>query len=117
MTDRTQHNTVLCYITAGDRESALRIGQDLVEQRLAACVNILGEMTSIYRWDDAIQTDPEVALLAKTQAHLVDRLSARVVDTHGYACPCVVALPMVGGHPPFLAWIASETEPTAEDTH
>jgi periplasmic divalent cation tolerance protein len=100
-----------CYITAGSREEALRIARALVEERLAACANLIEGVTSIYRWEGAIQQDAEVALLAKTRSDLVPRLTERVVEMHSYDCPCVVALPIEGGNQAFLDWIADETVP------
>ena len=100
-----------CYITAGSREEALRIARALVEERLAACANLIQGVTSIYRWEGAIQQDAEVALLAKTRSDLVPRLTERVVEMHSYDCPCVVALPIEGGNQAFLDWIAAETVP------
>jgi len=99
-----------CYITAGTREEAQRIGRALVEERLAACVNILPGMNSIYRWEGAVQDDEETVLIAKTRAALVPRLTERVRALHSYAVPCVVALAIEGGNPDFLRWIEDETQ-------
>ena len=99
----------LCYVTTGSRDEALRIGRVLVEERLAACANVIEGMTSVYRWRDEIQQDAEVVLLAKTRAGLVERLAARVQELHSYDCACVVALVADGGNPPFLDWIRGET--------
>jgi periplasmic divalent cation tolerance protein len=99
----------LCYMTAGSRDEALRIARALVEERLAACCNLIEGMTSIYRWQDEIQEDAEVVVIAKTRAELVERLTARVQALHSYDVPCVVALPIGGGNPAFLDWIAAET--------
>lgn len=97
------------YMTAGSPEEARAIGRVLVEERLAACANVLPGMTSIYWWEGAAQEDTEAVLIAKTTAALVDRLAARVVQLHSYDCPCVVALPITGGHAPYLDWIGRET--------
>jgi len=98
-----------CYITVGSRDEALAIGRALVEERLAACANVLDGATSIYRWQGAIEQDGEVVLIAKTRADLVDRLTGRVEALHSYDCPCVVALPIDRGNPDYLAWIEAET--------
>ena len=100
-------------MTAGSHDEAVSIGRALVTERLAACVNVLPAIASIYWWNGAAQQDTEVALIAKTTADLVDRLAARVAALHSYDCPCVVALPITGGHPPFLDWIAGEVAPAA----
>lgn len=100
---------VLIYMTAGSREEALKIGRTLVEERLAACVNVLGGMTSLYWWNDAVQEDEEVAFLAKTRQGLVDPLIERVKALHAYDCPCIVSLPITDGNVAFLQWIQDQT--------
>ncbi|HJP21202.1 MAG TPA: divalent-cation tolerance protein CutA [Alphaproteobacteria bacterium] len=102
-------DAVLLYITAGDAEEAARIGRALVEERLVACVNVLGQIRSFYRWQGEVQDDTEVALLAKTRSSLVAEVSERIKALHSYDVPCVVALPIVDGNGAFLDWIASET--------
>ena len=102
-------DAVLLYMTAGDAEEAARIGRALVEERLVACVNVLGPMRSIFRWQDEVQDDAEVAFLAETRSSLVAKVSQRVKALHSYDVPCVVALPIVAGNDAFLDWIASET--------
>ena len=103
----------LIYITTEGPEEARAIGSALIEARLAACVNILGPVTSMYRWQGAVAEAEETALIAKTRADLVDALTAFVIEMHSYTCPCIVALPITGGNPEFLQWIAAET--TLED--
>lgn len=100
----------IVYMTAGDQDEAMRIGRALVDERLAACVNLLGEITSIYRWEGAVQQDGEVAFIAKTTDDKVPALSQRVAELHSYETPCVVAVPITGGATPFLSWIATEVE-------
>jgi periplasmic divalent cation tolerance protein len=96
-------------MTAGSRDEARTIARALVEERLAACCNLLDGMTSVYRWQGEIQEDAEVVVIAKTRAELVERLTARVQALHSYDVPCVVALPVSGGNPAFLDWIAAES--------
>ncbi len=103
----------LVYITAGSEEEALELGRVLVAEHLAACANIAGSIRSVFRWDGAVRDDGEVALIAKTRVSLVERLSERVSALHSYDCPCVVALPIIGGNPEFLAWIDAETAEAA----
>lgn len=107
MTDTTDAR--LIYITTESPDEARAIGAALVEARLAACVNILGPVTSMYRWQGAVAEAEETALIAKTRADLVDALTSFVLEMHSYSCPCIVALPIVGGNPEFLQWIATET--------
>lgn len=99
----------LVYITASSREEALMLARRLVEERLAACANVLGEITSVYWWEGRLQEDGEVAVIAKTRADLVPAVIARVKELHSYSCPCVVALPITEGNPAFLEWIDGET--------
>jgi len=102
-------DTRLIYITAESTDEARAIGRALVEARLAACANVLGPMTSIYRWEGVVQEGEEAVLIAKTTASLADALTAKVRELHSYDCPCVVALPVDGGNPAFLDWIVAET--------
>jgi periplasmic divalent cation tolerance protein len=99
----------MIYITTSSRDEALRIGRTVVADRLAACANVLPGVTSVYRWQGEVQEDGETALILKTRSDLVERLTARVKELHSYDCPCVVALPIAGGNPDFLQWIAEET--------
>lgn len=97
------------YVTCGDKNEAQGIAAKVVEERLAACANVIPGMTSVYRWEGKIEQGAETVLILKTQASLLDKLTDRVRDLHSYDCPCVVALPVVGGNPAFLDWIADET--------
>ena len=96
------------YMTAGSMAEAQKIGRALVESRLAACVNILDNMQSIYRWQEKLQQDSEVVLIAKTTDTQVPQLIDNVKSLHSYDCPCIVSLPVSGGYPPFLDWIEAE---------
>jgi periplasmic divalent cation tolerance protein len=98
------------YMTAGNKEEANKIGKVLVEARLAACVNIIDNMTSVYRWEEKVQQDSEVVLIAKTTEALVPELIDKIKSLHSYDCPCIVSLPISGGYPPFLDWINSEVK-------
>jgi periplasmic divalent cation tolerance protein len=98
------------YMTAGDIAEAQKIAKALVKHRLAACVNILENMQSIYRWEKEIQEDTEVVLIAKTTESLVSELIAKVKSLHSYDCPCIVSLPILDGYAPFLNWIHDEVK-------
>ncbi len=106
----TANDAVFVYVTAGDRDAALKIGRNVVESGLAACANVFDGMESIYRWQGAIEHAKETVLVLKTRASLLDDLTNKVVDLHDYDCPCVVAMPIQGGHPDYLAWIAAQTK-------
>ena len=100
----------LLYVTAATADEALAIARTVVEERLAACANVLGAMTSVYRWQGQVMQDAEVALIVKTRAGLVQALTARIQALHSYECPCVVALGIEGGNAAFLDWIREETK-------
>ncbi len=97
------------YITAGSFDEAKNIGRMLVQQKLAACVNLLDGMTSIYHWNNELQEDKETVVIAKTRKELVPELVKTVQSEHSYDCPCILELPVQGGNPDFLDWIRSET--------
>lgn len=97
------------YITCADEAEAEAIGVMLVERRLAACVNILPGMRSLYWWRGKVERGEEVVLIAKTRDDLVEPLTEAVKAAHGYEVPCVVSLPISGGNPDFLSWIRAET--------
>ena len=99
----------LIYITAADGAAAKALGRALVAERLAACANVIEGMTPIFRWEGEVREDSEAVLIAKTRSSLVEALTAFVRARHDYDCPCVVALPIEGGNPEFLAWIEEET--------
>ncbi|MBL8673195.1 MAG: divalent-cation tolerance protein CutA [Alphaproteobacteria bacterium] len=97
------------YVTVPTLELARSMSRALIEERLAACVNILPGMQSIYRWNGAIEEATEVVLILKTQAGLLDLLTDRVRALHPYTCPCVAALQVEPGNPDYFAWLTAET--------
>jgi periplasmic divalent cation tolerance protein len=102
--------TNFIYITAGSMEEAKSIGEQLVSERLAACVNIIENMNSIYWWEGEIEHANEVIIIAKTKASLVSNLVKMVKSIHSYSCPCIVSLPIINGNKAFLDWIVGETK-------
>ena len=102
-------NPCILYVTASNGDEAERISRALLEERLVACVNILGNITSHYWWKAEIQTGNEVLLIAKTMDTLVARAVEKVKSIHSYECPCIVSLPISGGNPAFLLWLKEET--------
>ena len=98
------------YITASSSAEAETIAEALVDERLAACVNIF-PARSVYRWQGKVTKENEVILIAKSRAEHFDRLSARVKDLHSYSCPCIVAWPIAAAYRPYLDWLADETKP------
>ena len=97
------------YITVPGPEEARRIGKALLEERLAACVNILPGMESLYWWEGKLEGASEAVLIAKTRPDLREALSAKVVEMHPYDCPCVAFLPAQKGNPAYFDWINRET--------
>lgn len=97
------------YMTAGSKAEAARIGRELVESRLAACVNILDGMNSIYRWEGEVHQDSEAVLIAKTRESLLPELVAKVESLHSNDCPCIISWPIEGGSHSYLEWMANET--------
>lgn len=98
----------MIYVTCGSRDEARAIARRVVEAKLAACANIIEGMTSVYRWEGRVEEGAEVVLILKTRAALVGELSARVKELHSFDVPCVVEIPLGGGNPDYLAWIADE---------
>jgi len=97
---------VLVLSTVGKLEDAERIADALVGERLAACVNVVPGLVSIYRWKGAVEREDELLLLIKTRAERVEELGARLRALHPYELPEMIVLPIAGGHGPYLDWIA-----------
>jgi len=101
---------VLVYVTTPDETEAARIGRAVVERRLAACANIIPLIRSVYRWEGKMVEDGEALLLLKTRAAVLEQLMAAVRELHSYSVPCITAVPLAGGNPAYLDWVAAETE-------
>lgn len=95
--------------TAPSTEIATEIGRTLVEEGLVACANILPPMLSIYRWKDAVQSEPEVQMILKTTAARIPELCERLTVLHPYDVPEFLELDVAGGLPRYLAWIGTST--------
>lgn len=104
------YNLRLVYITTSDREEARSIGKTLVKERLAACVNILDGMESIYWWEGEIKEDTECVLIAKTPYHNMNALTERVKELHSYDCPCILSLQLTEqeGNQEYQRWLLNE---------
>src|SRR4029453_16792750 len=98
--------TIVVLTNMPDRAAAERLAQELVERKLAACVNVLAECTSIYRWKGAIENAREVPALIKTRAGLYDELEQAIAKLHPYEVPEIIALPVKRGLPEYLAWVS-----------
>jgi periplasmic divalent cation tolerance protein len=105
----TASDFVVVLVTTGSATEAERIGRALVEERLAACVNVVGPIQSIYRWHEAIEEAEERLLLVKARVAELPALSARIRALHSYDVPEILALPTVWGSDDYLAWLAAVT--------
>jgi periplasmic divalent cation tolerance protein len=99
---------MVVLLTLPDRERALALARTLVEERLAACVNVLGEARSVYRWQGELCDEAELLCMVKTTRARWDGLRARVLALHPYQVPEVIALAVQDGHAPYLDWVRGE---------
>lgn len=100
---------ILVFSTAPDPETASTIARALVEEGLAACVNLLPSATSIYRWQGVVETANETVMLMKTTEERLDAIERRVVALHPYEVPEFIAVEIASGHPAYLEWIGDST--------
>jgi periplasmic divalent cation tolerance protein len=96
-------------ITADDADWLAGFTRTLVEERLAACGHVIPAIRSVYRWEGAVHDEAEARVALHTRRSLVDAIVERTVQAHSYDVPCVIALPLVGGNPAYLAWLATDT--------
>jgi periplasmic divalent cation tolerance protein len=96
-------------ITADDEAWLLNFTRSLVDDRLAACGQLIGPIRSIYRWDDGVQEDTEVRVAVHTRESLVPAIIERTRAEHSYEIPCVLSLPVENGNPDYLAWVIEST--------
>lgn len=109
---------VIVLITAPSIEVAEKIARNLVEQRLAACVNILPQIRSIYAWEGQVNDEPEILLIAKTQANLFEnQFISAVRALHPYQVPEIIAVPVSAGFAAYLQWIGQETSQSSDKRH
>ncbi len=106
---REANSAVLVLVTSANEEQGVAIARSLVGEKLAACVNLVGPIRSIYRWRDQIEDDRETLLLVKTRANLLERLERRVRELHTYEVPEIVALRFHAGSKPYLKWLFEAT--------
>ncbi len=100
---------IVIFVTASSEEEAKKIAQSLVEKRLAACVNIIKDMQSIFRWKGKLSDEKEVLLIIKTRKKLYKNVEEEVKNIHSYEVPEIIALPIISGSKDYLYWIDSET--------
>jgi periplasmic divalent cation tolerance protein len=103
-------SAIVVLSTFPDAAKAAEIARVLIDERLAACVNLVPTVRSIYRWQGALQDDAESLAIIKTTADRHAALAARLVELHPYEVPEIIALPVAAGHAPYLAWLAGEVD-------
>ena len=108
MSEQSEIRVVL--VTAPGEEEALKIARALVEEKLAACANIVKGVRSIYSWKGQVCDDPEVLLIVKTTEQRFGPLKRRIREVHPYEVPEIIALPVLAGGEPYLEWVRKETE-------
>jgi periplasmic divalent cation tolerance protein len=101
---------VLLYITASDKQEAQRLANALLEAQLIACANILPGVLSFYRWEGRLCEAEECLIFAKTSEECLPEAIEMVKKLHSYDCPCILALPVQAGYPPFLQWAEEQLE-------
>lgn len=102
-------DAIIVITNLPDREAANRLARELVASRLAACVNVLAECASVYRWKGALENAREVPVLIKTRAARYAEVEAAIRALHPYELPEIVAVPVVRGFEDYLRWVADET--------
>ena len=100
---------IVVFVTAPSEKEGEKIAQALLEDKLAACVNIIPGLKSMFRWKGKISTEEEVLLLIKTKDRLFEKLKKRVIELHSYDVPEVVALGILAGNEKYLDWLEKET--------
>jgi periplasmic divalent cation tolerance protein len=105
-------SAAVVLVNAASAKQADLIAHTLVDERLAACANIVSPIRSIYRWNGEVQTATEHMMIIKTRANLVARVEARVKQLHSYEVPEVIALPIVSGAKSYLNWVFESTAAT-----
>jgi periplasmic divalent cation tolerance protein len=102
---------VVVLSAVGAQPDAQKIARALVEERLAACVNVVPGVVSVYRWKGVVEKEDELLLIIKTIGERVEPLKARLLQLHPYQLPEVVVIPIGGGHAPYLAWLEEQVRP------
>ena len=100
---------IVVLTTTNSKDLANTIAGDLIQTEVAACVNIIPNITSVYKWEGRVHTDPEWLLVIKSRAEHFERIRARIQATHTYDVPEIIALPIVSGDPGYLRWISAVT--------
>ncbi|CAD6209917.1 unnamed protein product [Miscanthus lutarioriparius] len=101
--------SIVVYVTVPNREAGKKLSHSIISEKLAACVNIVPGIESVYWWEGKVQSDTEELLIIKTRESLLDALTAHVKANHEYDVPEVIALPITGGNTKYLEWLKNST--------
>jgi periplasmic divalent cation tolerance protein len=101
---------IVVFVTAGSEKEGEKIAQALLKEKLAACVNIVPGLKSVFRWKGKISTEEEVLLMIKTKDGLFEKLKKRIIELHSYEVPEIIALPILAGFEKYIGWLEKETQ-------
>lgn len=101
--------SIVVYVTVPNKEAGKKLAGSLVKEKLAACVNRVPGIESVYEWQGEIQTDSEELLIIKTRESLLEAVKEHVKQNHEYDVPEVIAMPIIGGSIPYLEWLKNST--------
>lgn len=99
----------VCLVTVSSEEEGMKIARTLVARKLAACVNVVPSVRSVYRWKGEVKDDKELLLIVKTREHLLANLVQAVKELHSYTVPETISIPILGGSEAYMNWIREET--------
>lgn len=107
--ETSQGEFAVVLVTVSSEEEGLRIARDLVDEKLAACVNIISGLRSIYRWEGEICDEGELLLVIKTRMALFEQVEGKIREIHSYEVPEIVAIPITRGSEAYLSWLGEST--------
>lgn len=102
-------DAVVIFITVSNEQEGVKIAKNLVEEKLAGCINIVRDIRSVYSWQGKIEDDAELLLIVKTRRQLFTRLKDRVKELHSYSVPEIIAIPIIEGSEDYLKWLEETT--------
>ena len=106
---------IVVILTTSNKEEAVKIVRSLLKERLIACANIVGPVSSLFWWQEKINEEKEFLVFMKSHKSLFERLSERVIRIHSYDVPEIIALPIIESSPPYLDWLKTSLQPVNKD--
>lgn len=103
-------DVIMVYITVQDKSDVEHIARALVDEKLAACTNVIQNVASVYRWQGCVEEGRETVIIAKTLLSKFDSLAERVRGLHSSSCPCIVSIPISSGTPDYLEWVRDSVQ-------